>query len=691
MPLTLPTHPVAVLPLKLWRPRWFDGVALVVGAAAPDVGYATYGFGGAILTHNPLALLWWSLPVTLVAARLIRWAAPVVAAHLPGGGPLRLRDYGVLGTVRHPWFVTVLSALLGALSHLVWDAVTHPGYLTGLQREVWPGTPWWGLLSDASNLAGFAAGTFLLLQIGRRQLLRQWHGSPPPVRRQPFAFWPAVAAALATGLALVVAFPVDWMTGQAIRLMLITGLALLCGAATAGRASRRPMYRGHKEDAHTAATVLRVQWGADHDASRSALVRQWGGIMVMESDSIPGIGRRQLFRWGGLTAAGVAAAGMSLVDTEIADADSAGHDRIPPDTRPGGAYDRYVAQLAAAGKFSGVVLLTHRGRTVLSRSYGMADRAKGIHNHEGIAFTLSSAGKPFNAIAVLQLAQQGRLRLTDPVGRFLKGFDADVAEKVTIHHMLSGTSGMNTPDEDIRRIFTSRHEVHDYQQRWARRSKLVGVPGVPNAFHAGAETAIPAMIVEVVSGKSYWDYVEENIFRRCGMTGSAFYTRPQWLTDAHIAHPYMTLADGSHVDAVRNLDKGSPYEYILDRNPGRAFIDAVGDGGFATAPDLVRFARALHDGTLLDRPWADVLTAAKISLGPASFGTYGPSAEIIGGQWAIQRAGGNPGVCANWTIYPDSDWVAIILANCDDVPLPQMIGREMQAITGAAPGAGGGG
>ncbi|GIF33457.1 beta-lactamase [Actinoplanes utahensis] len=408
-------------------------------------------------------------------------------------------------------------------------------------------------------------------------------------------------------------------------------------------------------------------------------------------DSARGIGRRRLFRWGGLATAGTVAAGVPLMNAGIGNADSAVPHRIPPDTRPGGAYDRYVAQLAATGRFSGVVMLSHRGRTVLSRSYGMADRDRGIRNHEGIAFTLSSAGKPFNAIAILQLAQQGRLKLTDTVSQHLEGFDDDIAEQVTIHQMLSGTSGMNTPEEDIHRIFRSKEEVHEYQERWARRSKLVGTPGLPNTSHAGAEAAIPALIVEAVSGKTYWDYVEENIFRRAGMTGSAFYTRPQWLTDTHIAHPYMTLADGSQVDAVRNLDKGSPADYILGRNPGRAFIDAIGDGGFATAPDLVRFARALGDGTLLDRPWADVLTAAKVPLGPASFGTYGPSADIVGGQWAIQRAGGNPGVCANWSIYPNSDWIGVILANGDGVPLSEMIGRETQAVTGSSPGDGGGG
>jgi len=63
----------------------------------------------------------------LVTAPLVRWAAPTVAAHLPAGAPLALRDYSVLGTVRHHWWVTATSAVLGAASHLGWDAFTHAG------------------------------------------------------------------------------------------------------------------------------------------------------------------------------------------------------------------------------------------------------------------------------------------------------------------------------------------------------------------------------------------------------------------------------------------------------------------------------------------------------------------------------------------------------------------------------------
>jgi CubicO group peptidase (beta-lactamase class C family) len=416
----------------------------------------------------------------------------------------------------------------------------------------------------------------------------------------------------------------------------------------------------------------------------------------MDSDSARRIDRRRLLGWGGLAAAGAVAAplvgarpGHAAPAPTDHDAEPSGHDRIPPDTRPGGAYDRYVAKLAAEGKFSGVVLLSHRGRTVLSRSYGMADREKGIRNHKGVAFNLSSAGKPFNAVAILQLAQQGKLTLSDTVGTYLTGFAKEIAEQVTIHHCLSGTSGLDSPEEDVQRIFQSREEVHEFYEQWARQAKLVSAPGTPTN-HAGAEVAIPALIVEAVTGKTYWDYVEENIFKRCGMTGTAFYTRPQWLTDKHIAHPYMTLADGSQVDAVRNLDKGSPNPYELGKNPGRFFIDAPGDGGFATAPDLVRFAHALGDGTVLDRPYADVLTAAKIPLGPGGFAAYAIPVSIVNGQWVFGRAGANPGVGANWNIYPYTGWVGVVLSNCDGAPLAEMSQRETLAITGGSPGGSGG-
>jgi hypothetical protein len=115
--------------------------------------------------------------------------------------------------------------------------------------------------------------------------------------------------------------------------------------------------------AYATATVLRLQWRHGPQRINGQFVDQ-ERTAIMDLDSVRGIDRRRLVGW---AAAGVVAAGAPLVGAQLGHAASApeqsGHDRIPPDTRPGGAYDRYVAQLAAEDKFSGVVLLSHRGRT----------------------------------------------------------------------------------------------------------------------------------------------------------------------------------------------------------------------------------------------------------------------------------------------------------------------------------------
>jgi CubicO group peptidase (beta-lactamase class C family) len=419
------------------------------------------------------------------------------------------------------------------------------------------------------------------------------------------------------------------------------------------------------------------------------------GMDNSAADSDRGLNRRQLIGWSGL------AVGAPLVGGAPHRPPSRS-DRIPPDTRPGGAYDRYVAQLAAEDKFSGVILLSHRGRTVLCRSYGLADKEKSIRNHPGVAFNLSSAIQPFTSVAILQLAQQGRVRLADLVGTHLTGFAPEIADQVRIHHLLTNP-GLGPRERDRDRIFQSREEVHEYYQHWTRQATLEAPPGSEGGTGEGAAEII-AQIIEAVTDMAYWDYMHKNVFRRCGMTGSGFYTRPQWLTDKHIAHSYMQQADGSRVDAVRHLDQGSTNPFILGRNPARNFIDGAGDGGFATAPDLVRFAHGLRDGTLLDRPYADLLLGAKFphwkgkpgqtpppADAPEGFSTYGPTFAVVKGQRVLDRAGGNAGSGANWTIYPDTGWVGVILSNYDGaMPLQDLAQQENQAVTGQPEPPGGG-
>jgi hypothetical protein len=249
VPATFPSHAAAAVPFKLWWPRRFDGVALVVGSAAPDMYYALNGYVVVPPTHNLAGLFWFALPVTLVATVLIRRSAPGIAAHLPERPQwLALRDYGVLGRVRHRWYVTVYSALLGGLTHIVWDGFTHApiaqhGWgvrmIPSLETPSWFGVPWWLFAQHFSTIVGTAVVFAAAVHIGRRRLLRTWHGEPPQVTRTPVVFWStfAVVAAL---------YPLTWPLlrfqyatyVQGVRMIWFFAAALLAAAVASHLVTR---------------------------------------------------------------------------------------------------------------------------------------------------------------------------------------------------------------------------------------------------------------------------------------------------------------------------------------------------------------------------------------------------------------------------------------------------------------------
>lgn len=153
-----------------------------------------------------------------------------------------------------------------------------------------------------------------------------------------------------------------------------------------------------------------------------------------------------------------------------------------------------------------------------------------------------------------------------------------------------------------------------------------------------------AEIVATVSGQSFWDYVQQHIFAPAGMTGSAYYTREQWLGDKRIAHPYMAQADGTRIDGVRDLDAGTVYSPSGGgANPARSFIGGGGGGGFSTAPDLID--------------------------------NY---------HWKIGHGGGMGGTNTNWSVYLDTEWVGVILCNYDyeQQLFQDIMTHERQAIVG---------
>jgi CubicO group peptidase (beta-lactamase class C family) len=361
--------------------------------------------------------------------------------------------------------------------------------------------------------------------------------------------------------------------------------------------------------------------------------------------------------------------------------------RVPADLRPGGAFDQRLTQLAAEDRLSGSVLLSRRGQTILARSYGMANKRSGVPNRSDTAFALASVSKLFTATAIVQLAQQGRIQFGEYVGTYLDGFPADIADTVTVHHLLTHTSGMDNfqkSDEFRANVgsWTSGAAMLDGIMGIVRRTDLLFTPGTRFNYANSGYVTLGA-IVQAVSGRSYYDHIREHVLAAAGMTRSAFYTRPQRLTDDRIAHPYTLLPSGERVDVLERPDLfGAP------------FIGEPAGDAFATAPDMVRFAQALSGSRLLDSAHTALMLSGKQPL-PRSPGTpagaspplqaYGPSAGIVNGQRIVGHGGGTMGESTGIEIHLDSGWVVVILCNYGDPdvtpPAQELMGLARQIIT----------
>ncbi|MEJ3744970.1 serine hydrolase domain-containing protein [Actinomycetes bacterium KLBMP 9797] len=402
--------------------------------------------------------------------------------------------------------------------------------------------------------------------------------------------------------------------------------------------------------------------------------------------------KSQLSRRSALGMLGVApvVASGALAGAPPARAQSVGasRDRVPRDLRPGGAFDQRLGRLAAEGKLSGSALLSHQGKTVLARSYGMANARTSVPNGPDTAFALASVAKLFTAVAVVQLAERGQVDFGQKIGAYLDGLPSAIADSVTVHHLLTHTSGMgNFHDSEEFRAnvasWTSGAAMLDGIMGVVRETDLLFTPGTRFNYSNSGFVTLGA-IVQAVSGQSFYDYVREHVFAAAGMTRTDYYTLPQRRTDDRIARPYALMPTGERVDTLERPDLF-----------WAAFIGEPAGDAFASASDMARFARSLAGNRLLNPAYTTLAVTGKfphpIRRNPAApagastpFQAYGPIASIDSGQRIIGHGGGSPGAATAIDIYLDSGWVVVILGNYGDFntnpPVQQELMQEARRL-----------
>lgn len=172
--------------------------------------------------------------------------------------------------------------------------------------------------------------------------------------------------------------------------------------------------------------------------------------------------------------------------------------------------DALVKQYTDLDIFSGNILIAEKGEMLYSKSFGMANRTTNTLNTLNTKFDIGSMNKTFTKIVILQLAIEGKINLSDTLGRFLDGFDLQASKKITIQHLLDHQSGFGdyfTPDYFDWPI---SEKTISGLLRHIRKLHLMFEPGTESEY-SNAGYILLGAIIEKVSRKSYYQNVNERI------------------------------------------------------------------------------------------------------------------------------------------------------------------------------------
>ena len=320
--------------------------------------------------------------------------------------------------------------------------------------------------------------------------------------------------------------------------------------------------------------------------------------------------------------------------------------------------DAKLAKMAAEDRFSGAVLIAKDGRPLFRKAYGYADREAKVPNNLDTKFRLGSMNKMFTSVAIAQLVQAGKLKYTDTVAQLLPDYpDKEIAQKVTVHHLLTHTSGLGDifgPAFNEKK--DSLREIKDYVQLFAGKP-LRFEPGQGWSYSNGGFIVL-GLIVEKLSGQSYYDYVQKNIYDVAGMKSSGSYPKTDKI--ANLAVGYMRQGPGGPI--VPNWDT----------LPWRGMSAGGGD---STLEDLLRFDRALRTHKLLNRELTETVITGKVQPGQNANSkyAYGFQDESVAGHRVVGHGGGAPGMNALLDMYLDNGYTVVVLSNFGP-PAAQRVG-----------------
>jgi CubicO group peptidase (beta-lactamase class C family) len=312
--------------------------------------------------------------------------------------------------------------------------------------------------------------------------------------------------------------------------------------------------------------------------------------------------------------------------------------------------DQYLSTWAKQGRFSGAVLIAKGDKILLRKGYGMANYELNVPNSPEMVFRIGSITKSFTGLAVLQLEEKGLLKVSDPVAKYVpempEGWNA-----ITIHDLLCHKSGI--PDftsTTAYRDFSDNRHVENALKESADKP-LVNKPGEV-LHYSNSGYILLGRVIEKVSGKSYEEYLNENILKPAGMTHTAY---------DHAADVVQERASGYRFDG----------ETIVNAAYNDPAHPAAAGSLRSTVDDMYRLDRALKAGKLFSpaltaKAWTGYghWTAPPPFPMEAEYG-YGWMLGDEFGHKYVGHGGWVNGFVSQFTRFTDDDEVLIILWNIE--------------------------
>ncbi len=309
------------------------------------------------------------------------------------------------------------------------------------------------------------------------------------------------------------------------------------------------------------------------------------------------------------------------------------------------SFDSLVAPQFEGNQPGISILVARKGQVVYKKAFGSANIELNVPMQPDMVFRIGSITKQFTAVAILQLAEQGKLSLQDSIQKYVKDFPSK-GQTITIENLLTHTSGLvdytSIDDPDP---FAERR---DFKPEWLidhfKKEPLQFKPGTKYSY-SNSNYLLLGYIVQLVSGENYHQYMAEHVIKPAGLQHTLY-------ADEHMAVPGRVQGYTHYRGVFDNCD----YQTL---SLGFACGDLL-----STTEDLFNWNKAVLSGKLISAPSVrKAFSPYKLADGTFSTYGYGWFIETIYGSPCIHHEGQTSGFIALEKYFPDEDTYVAILTN----------------------------